>query len=134
MAHRGFSLRHLVFTGPGLEPAKLSFADGVSVVFGASDTGKSYIVKATSFMMGARTKLPKIDESDGYDAGWLGLVLPSGREVTLYRSTKGGGMRLHEGLVTRRGEEHRTVLATTDNKRTRRSRISCSTRSASQTS
>ncbi|GAB9167376.1 ATP-binding protein [Bradyrhizobium diazoefficiens] len=117
MAHRGFSLRHLAFTGPGLEPAKLSFADGVSVVFGASDTGKSYIVKATSFMMGARTKLPKIDESDGYDAGWLGLVLPSGREVTLYRSTKGGGMRLHEGLVTAAAKNTGTVLATTDNKK-----------------
>ncbi|MCK1417649.1 hypothetical protein IVB55_32865 [Bradyrhizobium sp. CW4] len=117
MKHRGLALRHLVFTGPGLEPAKLAFVDGVNVVFGASDTGKSYIVKATSYMMGARTKLPKIDESNGYDAAWLGLVLPSGREVTLYRSTKGGGMRLHEGLVTAAAKKTGTVLATTDNKK-----------------
>jgi hypothetical protein len=98
--HRGISLRHLVFTGPGLAPAELSFVDGLNIVFGASDTGKSFIVKAITYMIGAASKLPKIDEREGYDAVWLGLVLPTGREVTLYRSTKGGGLKLHEGLVT----------------------------------
>ncbi|CUT13550.1 ATPase involved in DNA repair [Bradyrhizobium sp.] len=117
MPHRGFALRHLVFTGPGLDAAALSFVDGVNVVFGASDTGKSYIVKAMSYMMGARGKLPKIDESNGYDAAWLGLVLPSGREVTLYRSTKGGGVRLHEGLVTAAAKNTGTVLAVAENKK-----------------
>jgi hypothetical protein len=100
VAHRGISLRHLVFTGTGLVPAGLSFADGLNIVFGASDTGKSFIVKAISYMIGAASKLPKIPERDGFEAAWLGLVLPTGREVTLYRSTKGGGLRLHEGLVT----------------------------------
>jgi hypothetical protein len=70
-----------------------------------------------SYMMGARGKLPRIDESNGYDAAWLGLVLPSGREVTLYRSTKGGGVRLHEGLVTAAAKNTGTVLAVADNKK-----------------
>ncbi|MGY3501691.1 hypothetical protein [Bradyrhizobium sp. USDA 4471] len=117
MSKYGFALRHLVFTGPGLEPAALSFVDGMNVVFGASDTGKSFIAKAISYMLGARAKLPKIDESKGYDAAWLGLRLPSGREVTLYRSTKGGGMRLHDGLVTVAAKNTGTVLATTENKK-----------------
>ena len=88
-------------------------------------------MKAMSYMLGARAKLPKIDESNGYDAAWLGLVLPSGREVTLYRSTKGGGIRLHDGLVTSGREKHR--YRTRDpprTKGTRRFRTSCSTRSA----
>jgi hypothetical protein len=100
VSKHGISLRHLVFTGPGLEPATLSFVDGLNIVFGASDTGKSFIVKSISYMIGASSKLPKIEERDGYDAAWLGFVLPTGREATLYRSTKGGGLKLHEGLVT----------------------------------
>lgn len=117
MSKHGFALRHLVFTGPGLEPAALAFVDGVNVVFGASDTGKSFIVKAMSYMLGARAKLPKIDESKGYDAVWLGLRLPSGREVTLNRSTKGGGMRLHDGLVMAAAKNTGTVLATAEGKK-----------------
>jgi peptidoglycan hydrolase CwlO-like protein len=117
VSKHGFALRHIVFTGPGLEPAALSFVDGVNVVFGASDTGKSFIVKAMSYMLGARSKLPKIDERNGYDAAWLGLVLPSGREVTLYRSTKGGGIKLHEGLVTAAENNTGTVLAAAEGKK-----------------
>ncbi|MGL9620220.1 hypothetical protein QRQ56_19565 [Bradyrhizobium sp. U531] len=117
MPKHGLALRHLVFTGPGREPAALSFEDGVNVVFGASNTGKSFIVKAMSYMLGARAKLPKIPQSNGYDSAWLGLVLPSGREVTLYRSTKGGGMRLHDGLVTDAPKNSGVVLAIADNKK-----------------
>jgi hypothetical protein len=117
MPHRGLSLRHLVFTGPCLAPATLSFVDGLNIVFGASDTGKSFIVKAISYMIGAVSKLPKIEERDGYDAAWLGLVLPTGREVTLYRSTKGGGLKLHEGLVRSAKDDAGIPLAVGENKK-----------------
>jgi hypothetical protein len=117
MPRRGLSLRHLVFTGPGLAPATLSFVDGLNIVFGASDTGKSFIGKAISYMIGAVSKLPKIEERDGYDGAWLGLVLPTGREVTLYRSTKGGGLKLHEGLVTSAEDDAGIPLAVGENKK-----------------
>jgi hypothetical protein len=44
-------------------------------------------------------------------------VLPSGREVTLYRSTKGGGMKLHDGLVTAAEKDAGTILATAEGKK-----------------
>jgi peptidoglycan hydrolase CwlO-like protein len=115
---RGISLRYLVFTGPDSAPAKLTFVDGLNIVFGASDTGKSFIVKAISYMIGAVSKLPKIEEREGYDGAWLGLALPGGHEITLYRATKGGGVRLHDGLVTAAEEGAGILLSIADAKKT----------------
>lgn len=55
----GIRLRHLVFTGPNVEPAELEFGDGLNIVFGASNTGKSFASKAILFALGASTKLPE---------------------------------------------------------------------------
>lgn len=96
----GIRLRHLAFTGPNLEPAKLQFADGLNIVYGASNTGKSFALEAVLFMLGAVSKLPKIDEIKAYDAGWLGLTLGDQGEFTLYRATSGGKLKLFPGLIT----------------------------------
>ena len=96
----GIRLRHLIFTGPSIEPSELEFQDGLNIVFGASDTGKSFASHAILFMLGAVKALPEIGEVAGYDAVWLGIELSDGREVTLYRPTRGGHFKLHEGLVS----------------------------------
>jgi peptidoglycan hydrolase CwlO-like protein len=97
---RGIRLRHLVFTGHNIEPAEVGFDDGLNIVYGASNTGKSFLSKAILFMLGVSKSLPETDEIAGYDAVWLGLTLPSERDVTLYRATQGGQFRLYEGLVS----------------------------------
>jgi hypothetical protein len=94
----GFRLRSLSFTGPGASRATLDFADGLNVVYGASNTGKSFIAKALDFMLGGGRALPEIDERRDYDAALLALILPDGREATLYRATIGGGFLLFDGL------------------------------------
>ena len=96
----GIRLRHLAFTGPNIEPAKLEFVDGLNIVYGASNTGKSFASEAVLFMLGAVSKLPKIDEIKAYDAVWLGLTLSDQGEFTLYRATKGGNLKLFPGLIT----------------------------------
>ncbi len=93
-------LRHLAFTGPNIEPSKLQFADGLNIVYGASNTGKSFALEAVLFMLGAVSKLPKIDEISAYDAGWLGLTLGDQGEFTLCRATRGGNLKLFPGLIT----------------------------------
>lgn len=95
----GIRLRHLTFTGPNVEPAELEFVDGLNIVYGASDTGKSFASNAILFMLGVSKSLPEINEVAPYDAAWLGILLPSGRDVTLYRATRGGNFKLYEGLV-----------------------------------
>lgn len=93
-------LRHLAFTGPNIDPAKLEFVDGLNIVYGASNTGKSFAADAVLFMLGAVSKLPKIDEIKSYDAVWLGLTLGDQGEFTLCRPTKGGNLKLFPGLIT----------------------------------
>lgn len=94
------TLRQIVFTGHAVEPAHLSFEEGLNIVYGASNTGKSFIAKTVSFMLGASTALPKIEEIAGYDAVWLGLTLPGYGEITLFRAVIGGNFKFYEGLVT----------------------------------
>lgn len=95
----GIRLRHLAFTGPNIGPAKLEFVDGLNIVYGASNTGKSFASEAVLFMLGAVSKLPKTDEIKAYDAVWLGLTLGDQGEFTLYRATKGGNLKLFPGLI-----------------------------------
>lgn len=95
----GIRLRHLTFTGPDVKPAELEFDDGLNIIYGASNTGKSFTSKAILFMLGVSKSLPETEEILAYDAAWLGLTLPEGRDITLYRATDGGHFKLFEGLV-----------------------------------
>jgi hypothetical protein len=114
----GITIRHLAFTGASLEPAELSFKDGLNIIYGASNTGKSFTTKAITFMLGASSKLPKTEQLNNYDAAWLGIVLPDGKEVTLYRAINGGNFRLHDGLLTSAATGSGTpLLGTSDAKR-----------------
>lgn len=95
----GIRLRHLTFTGTNIEPAELEFDDGLNIIFGASNTGKSFTSKAILFMLGVSKRLPEIDEIKAYSAAWLGMTLADKSNITLYRSTDGGNFKLYEGLV-----------------------------------
>lgn len=92
-------LRHLVFTGAQREAAQLEFSDGLNLVYGASNTGKSFALKAIDFMLGGTTELPDIDEREGYDKVLLGLTITGVNDFTLARAVSGGAYRLHTGLV-----------------------------------
>ena len=93
----GIRIRHLTFTGPNAEPASLELDDGLNIIYGASNTGKSFTSKAILFMLGVSKSLPETEEIVAYDAAWLGITLPDGRTVTLYRATRGGHFKLYDG-------------------------------------
>ncbi|WP_418648043.1 hypothetical protein ACNQFN_04080 [Thauera butanivorans] len=94
----GIRLRHLVFTGPKVETAELEFDDGLNIVFGASNTGKSFASKTILFMLGASASLPETEEIAAYDGAWLGITLADQGDFTLYRATRGGHLKLYAGL------------------------------------
>lgn len=106
----GVRLRHLTFTGPATKPAELTFQDGLNIVYGASNTGKSFASKAVLFMLGAAKALPETEEIAAYNACWLGMTLPGERNVTLYRSTRGGHFKIHEGLIRAAGPDEGAAL------------------------
>lgn len=95
---KGIHLHHLVFTGPNVETAELEFDDGLNIVFGASNTGKSFASKTILFMLGVLTSLPETEEIAAYDCVWLGITLGDQGDFTLYRATRGGNFKLYAGL------------------------------------
>ncbi len=100
MSAPGISLRHLTFLGSNRKPATIAFGLGLNVVYGASDTGKSFIVDAIDFMLGGRGPLRDISQRVGYDRILLAFEISGGEQFTLLRSVDGGHFRLFEGLFS----------------------------------
>lgn len=103
-------IRHLCFTGPGKTNAVIEFANGLNVIFGASETGKSFILEAIDFMFGAGHPLRDIPERVGYDRIFLGLEFSGDRTFTLVRATTGGQFQLYDGLHQSIPVQEPTVL------------------------
>jgi hypothetical protein len=98
MSIPGFCLRHLIFLGPQREPATVQFGPGLNIVYGASDTGKSFLVEAVDFMLGGKPPLRDIPERIGYDRVLLGIETFAGEAYTIFRSIDGGRFLLYPGL------------------------------------
>lgn len=94
----GFRLRFLSFSGQQKQPSIVIFGPGLNVIYGASNTGKSFIVEAIDFMLGGKLPLRDIPERVGYDIVLLGIETLDGKFFTLLRSMDGGGFRLYDGL------------------------------------
>lgn len=88
------TLTHLTLIGASVEPATVEFGPQLNLIRGPSDTGKSFIVDAVDFMLGANA-LKEIPERVGYATVLLGLKLPDGNPVTLARSVTGGNIGLY---------------------------------------
>jgi uncharacterized protein YoxC len=97
MTWNPLQLRGISFSGPYKDHAFLEFQTGLNVICGASDTGKSLIVEAIDFLLGAQYPLRHIPERDGYDRARLVLEPTDGEVFTLERSTEGGDFRKFEG-------------------------------------
>lgn len=97
----GFRLRFLVFFGPQKAPATVTFGPGLNVLYGASDTGKSFIVETIDFMLGGKPPLREITERVGYDRILLGIETLTGDTFTVHRSSDGGSFLLYQGLHER---------------------------------
>jgi hypothetical protein len=92
----GFALRRLEVTGPDKPPAIMTFTDGLNVISGPSDTGKTFILQCIDFCVGAGDAPEQIPEAEGYTQAALTI---EGREDnvlrTLTRALAGGGVTLN---------------------------------------
>jgi AAA15 family ATPase/GTPase len=96
MTWNPLQLRGLSFNSPDKDPVFLEFQGGLNIVCGASDTGKSFLVEAIDFLLGAKDPLRDIPERVGYDRAKL--IFQTGEKVfTLERSTSGGEFHRFEG-------------------------------------
>ena len=106
-------LVHLTYAGSGKPTAQVLFDPELTVIYGASDTGKSFIVDSIEYMLGG-SRLTMIPEADGYSQILLGLELPDGSPLTLVRRPEGTSTAAHfadlQDLVTRRPDKELTAV------------------------
>lgn len=95
MSAKGFMITRLALTGPGKLNAELLFRNGLNVITGPSDTGKTFAFECIDFMLGASTPPKGIPEADGYDTVFLDIFdRQNKKKFSLTRSLKGGPFKL----------------------------------------
>jgi len=81
-----YYIERLWYTGPGIEDSEVKFKDGLNIIHGASDTGKSWILDSFDFMCGLDYDKFVIDKDTGCDT------------VHIAVRTKNGLVTMHRGL------------------------------------
>lgn len=91
-------LHRLVLTGPGKEPAVLDFAGISHLVFGPTDTGKSYVLECLRYGLGSTSRPRDIGSSEGYMLLSLQLVSDTGYQYSFFRDMVDGSEAVYEGF------------------------------------
>lgn len=60
-----FYIKEIIATGSGKTTSSVTFKPGLNIICGASDTGKSAILKSIKFLMGGKKPFGK--KKNGYD-------------------------------------------------------------------
>lgn len=80
-----FYISKIMVTGPEVEDSIIDFHDGVNIVHGPSNSGKSMLLKCIDFMLDGK-KSPFDSVSYGYDTVSMTLSSSDGKEVVLERN------------------------------------------------
>lgn len=93
---RRITIDRLMFTGPERPAAFVEFKSGVNIIWGASNSGKSFVRKSIDYLLGGdHPTLPP--EGNGIDNYLLWLTLPGDQQVTLRASALGGDIYKADG-------------------------------------
>jgi len=90
-------LKEIVAYGPGMRVGHVGFSPRLTVIHGASDTGKSYILEAIDYVLGAKS-VRAIREIEGYSRFLLGLTA-AGVDRTLSRPIGDGDISVWNAIV-----------------------------------
>ena len=96
-------LKKMWFTGPGIEESILEFRKGLNIIYGANDTGKSWILDSFDFMCGMDHAKFVIDTTTGCDT--VHLEVDSGQGI-ITMSRKLGSTKIQVDSTDPRIEPH----------------------------
>ena len=80
------SLHTLAVTGTGKDPAFLELNGKSHLVFGPTDTGKSYVVECLRYCLGGDLRPKDVGFSNGYTQISLQIALDKGDKFTIFRN------------------------------------------------
>lgn len=92
----GFTLKQLVVTGPDKEPALLEFSPTMTIVTGASNTGKTYAFATIYYLLNGDNPPKSIEPADGYQFAHLEICDSEMKTYTIRRHLKGGAAEIFE--------------------------------------
>jgi len=93
---RRIVIDQLMFTGPERAPVSVQFKSGVNIIWGASNTGKSFVRKSIDYILGG--ELPTLPpEAAGMDNYLLWMTFPGNQKITLRSSSLGGDIYKADG-------------------------------------
>lgn len=95
-----FFIKSLIVIGNNKKPAILNFDKKSHLIFGPTDTGKSYIVECIRFCLGDEKTPKDVGLSEGYSLAILQIELNNGKEFTIFKSLTSGQESVHEGLYS----------------------------------
>lgn len=96
---RQLSLAHLSFSGSNAANVGIEFRPRLNLIYGASNTGKSFAYKSIDAALGAGSQLPDIGQRRAFDTLWLAFTAGD-RKMTLSRALAGGAIHLWSGHVS----------------------------------
>lgn len=104
------SLAHLSLSGSNVASAAIEFRRHLNLIYGASNTGKSFAYKTIDAALGAGSQLPDIEQRRAFDTLWLGITVGD-RQMTLSRALAGGPIGLWQGHISQptQGENVRAL-------------------------
>ena len=62
-----YYIKRITLTGRNVQEAIIDLDNGLNIIYGPSNTGKSYIAECINFMFGSSAKSLRIDKDTGYD-------------------------------------------------------------------
>jgi hypothetical protein len=89
----GFTIAEVRFRGKGVEDAVVTFAPGLCVVAGPSNTGKSLIRAAINFVFGSSQPMKTVKEGAAYQTIFVEVRTSEGTAVTFERAWQGGDIK-----------------------------------------
>jgi len=87
----------LAFHGPERKSVSIDYGPGLTIVWGASNHGKSFSAQAIDFLLGAKGSLEVPPEGRGFDRCTLWLSFTDGGQITLQRAVAGAAVEAADG-------------------------------------
>lgn len=89
----GFTIAEVRFRGKGVEDVVVTFAPGLSVIAGPSNTGKSLVRAAINFVFGSSDPMKTFKEGAAYQTILVELRTGEGTPLTFERAWQGGDIK-----------------------------------------
>jgi DNA repair ATPase RecN len=84
-----FYIKDIAASGDKVEFSSVSFTSGINIMYGPSNSGKSYVINCINFMMGAK-EAPFSRASTGYDTVHMSMESVDGNIVKMKRKIVAG--------------------------------------------